>query len=202
MTAVSSIEIYGIQETLKALNEHDRLLRRQITKDIQGGAGKKLVTAARELIPTAKVNPKNGKAAPLTGMTRGSLIGGREGTAWNVDRVKASIVTIVGQRARKERTVQFSNGNVANFQATAYQLLVLRQKDAAGAIWDHAGIRRTTKFVGNLVAEGDHVGPAQAPRAMRPAAEATVPAIETELVAILERVNQILNRNLIVERRK
>ena len=135
-------------------------------------------------------------------MTRGSLIGGREGTAWNVDRVKASIVTVVGQRARKERTVQFSNGNVANFQATPYQLLVLRQKDAAGAIWDHAGIRRTTKFVGNLVAEGDHVGPAQAPRAMRPAAEATVPAIETELVAILERVNQILNRNLIVERRK
>jgi hypothetical protein len=201
VTAVSRVEIYGVQETLKALNEHDRLLRRQITKDIQGGAGRKLVTAGRELIPTSKINPKNGKAAPLTGMTRGGLIGGREGTGWDVNRVLASIVTVVGQRARKERTVQFSNGNVAKFNATPYQLLVLRQKDAAGAIWDHAGKNKSSAFVSNLVASGDHVGPDKAPRAMEPAAQATVPAIEAELVAILDRVNKILNRNLIVERR-
>jgi hypothetical protein len=201
VTAVSRVEIYGVQETLKALNEHDRLLRRQITKDIQGGAGRKLVTAGRELIPTSKINPKNGKAAPLTGMTRGGLIGGREGTGWDVNRVLASIVTVVGQRARKERTVQFSNGNVARFNATPYQLLVLRQKDAAGAIWDHAGINKGGAFVSNLVASGDHVGSREQPRAMKPAAEATVPAIEAELVAILDRVNKILNRNLIVERR-
>ena len=197
MSAVSRVEIYGVQETLKALNEHDRLLRRQITKDIQAGAGKKLVTAARELIPTSKSNPKNGKLAPLTGMTRGGLIGGRDGTDWNADRVKAGIVTVVGVRARKERTVTFSNGNVANFKATPYQLLVLRQKDAAGAIWDHAGINRQTQFVSNLVAEGDHVGPAEQPRALRPAAEATVPAVEDELLAIIAKVNEILNRNLI-----
>ncbi len=201
MSAAASVEIYGIQETLKALNDHDRLLRRQITKDIQGGAGKKLVTAARELIPTTKTNPKNGRPAPLTGMTRGSLIGGREGTAWDTDRVKQSIVTVVGVRARNERTVTFSNGNVANFKATPYQLLVLRQKDAAGAIWDHSGIRGGGQFVANLVAEGDHVGPSDAPRALRPAAEATVPAVEQELVAIIGRVNEILNRNMIVKAR-
>lgn len=187
--AVSNFEIYGIQEALKALNEFDRTLRRQITKDIQGGAGRKLVTAARSFIPTK---------APLSGMTRSPLIGGRETTQWDRAQVERGIRTIVGQRARPPKTITFSNGRTARFEGKPYQLLVLQQKDAAGAIWDHAGIKPSSSvFVQNLLKEGDHVGPAAAPRALQPAAEQATPTIEDEVRTIVEDVMRIVNRKLV-----
>lgn len=187
--AVSQFEIYGIQEALKAINDFDRTLRRQITKDIQGGAGRKLVTEARSFIPTKP---------PLSGMAKSPLIGGRETTQWERGQVERGIRTIVGQRARPPKTITFSNGRTAQFKGTPYQLLVLQQKDAAGAIWDHAGIRNTQGvFVQNLIAEGEHVGPAAAPRALQPAAERATPTIEDEVRSICEDVMRIVNRKLI-----
>lgn len=190
MAAVSAFEIYGIQEALKALNDLDRTLRRQITKDIQGGAGNKLVTAARSLIPTRK--------PPLSKMEGSPLIGGRESTTWDRDQVQRGIRSIVGQRARPPKTITFSNGRTVAFKGTPYQLLVLQQRDAAGAIWDHAGIRSTSSiFVQNLIAKGEHVGPATAPRAMQPAAEETTPTVEDEVRKIVADVMRIINRKLI-----
>jgi len=187
--AVSTFEIHGIQEALKTLNELDRTLRRQITKDIQGGAGRKLVTAARALIPTKE---------PLSGMARSPLIGGRETTQWDRGQVERGIRTIVGQRARPPKTITFSNGRTARFEGKPYSLLVLQQKDAAGAIWDHAGIGKSnTVFVQNLLTEGDHVGPAAAPRVLQPAAEQTTPMIEDEVRTIVSDVMRIINRKLV-----
>lgn len=188
MAAVSTFEIYGIQEALKALNSLDRTLRRQITKDIQGGAGRKLVDQARSLIPTKP---------PISGMGRSPLIGGRETTQWDRAQVTRGIRTIVGQRARPPKTITFSNGRTVQFKGTPYQLLVLQQKDAAGAIWDHAGIRNTSMFVDNLIREGDHIGPAAAPRALQPAAEDVTPTVEDEVRKICEDVMRIINRKLV-----
>lgn len=192
MAAVSTFQVYGIREALKAINEFDPVLRRQITKDIQGGAGRKLVTAARELIPTAK--------PPLSNMDRGGLIGGRESTKWDAEQVKRGIRTIVAQRARPPRTITFSNGRTVDFKGTPFQLLVLQQKDAAGAIWDHAGIAGgSSHFVTNLIQKGERIGPANAPRAMQPAAEKETPMIEDEVKQICEDVMRIVNRKLVAE---
>lgn len=191
MPATASYQVYGIQEALAEINKVDRLLRRQITKDIQAGAGTRLVTAARSFIPTKP---------PLSRMVNGNMIKGRDGTGWSRNRVLAGIRSIVGKRGSRARTVTFSNGRTADFKATQYQLLVLQQRDAAGAIWDHAGIKNDSQFVTNLLAEGEHVGPAAAPRAMKPAAESVMPAVEAEVEKIVERVMSIVNRNLVTTR--
>jgi hypothetical protein len=193
MPATASYQVYGIQEALAEINKVDRLLRRQITKDIQAGAGTRLVTAARSFIPTK---------TPLSRMVNGNMIKGRDGTGWSRTRVLAGIRTVVGKRGQRARTVTFSNGRTADFKATQYQLLVLQQRDAAGAIWDHAGIRpgSSGQFVTNLLAEGEHVGPAAAPRALQPATESVLPAVEDEVGKIVERVMTIVNRNLVTTR--
>jgi len=191
MPATASYQVYGIQEALAEINKVDRTLRRRITTDIQAGAGARLVTAARSFIPTSP---------PLSRMVNGNMIKGRDGTGWSRDRVLAGIRTVVGKRGSRARTVTFSNGRTADFKATQYQLLVLQQKDAAGAIWDHAGIKNDSQFVTNLLAEGEHVGPVAAPRAMEPAAESVMPAVEAEVEKIVERVMSIVNRNLVTTR--
>ena len=71
MPVSASYQVHGIQEALAEINKVDRTLRRQITKDIQRGAGTRLVTAARSFIPTA---------TPLSRMTNGNMIKGRDGT--------------------------------------------------------------------------------------------------------------------------
>lgn len=191
MPATASYQVYGIQEALTEINKVDRDFRRQITKDIQAGAGTRLVSAARSFIPTKP---------PLSRMVNGNMIKGRDGTGWSRDRVISGIRSIVGKRGQRARTVTFSNGRTADFKATQYQLLVLQQKDAAGAIWDHAGIRGGGQFVTNLLAEGEHVGPAAAPRALEPAANSVLPAVEKEVEKIIERVMTIVNRNLVTTR--
>jgi hypothetical protein len=78
--------------------------------------------------------------------------------------------------------------------------LVLQQKDVAGAIYDHAGIRGGGQFVANLINEGNHVGPATQPRILEPAAMSVLPAVEDEVGKIVERVMTIVNRNLVTTR--
>jgi hypothetical protein len=191
MPASASYQVYGIQEALAEINKVDRVLRRQITKDIQRGAGTRLVTAARSFIPTA---------TPLSRMTNGNMIKGRDGTGWSRARVVAGIRSVVGKRGSRARTVTFSNGRTADFKATQYQLLVLQQRDVAGAIWDHAGIRGGGQFVTNLIAEGETVGPRTAPRALEPAAMSVLPAVEDEVGKIVAQVMTIVNRNLVQTR--
>lgn len=191
MAATANLQVYGVKEALAEINKIDRTLRRQITKDIQAGAGARLVTAARSFIPTRP---------PLSRMVNGNMIKGRDGTGWSTSRVLAGIRTVVGKAGQRSRTVTFSNGRTADFKATQYQLLVLQQRDAAGAIWDHAGIRGGGQFVSNLLAKGEHVGPAAAPRALEPAAESVLPAVEEEVEKIVTQVMAIVNRNLVATR--
>ena len=191
MPAQASYQIYGIQEALAEINKVDRLLRRQITKDIQAGAGQTLVKAARELVPSK---------APLSRMVNGNMIKGRENTGWKRERVIAGIRSIVGKRGSRARTVKFSNGTTVDYKATQYQLLVLQQKDVAGAIWDHAGIKNSSQFVTNLVDEGEHVGSTTAPRALEPAAKSVEKEVEREVEKIVGEVMKIVNRNLVTTR--
>jgi hypothetical protein len=200
----SELQVFGIQETLKELNDFDPSYRRQITKDIQSGAGNLIVTSARSMIPTDY---------PLTGMARGSIIKGRSETTFDLNNVNRGVKTLVAKRGSKERSVTYTrplylDGNAVpgaytqtvDYKARPFSLLTAQQKDAAGAIWDHAGVNGSSQFVQNLITQGKQQNP-QAPRALAPAVGAVMPEVEREVSAILDRVSEIMNKNLRIERR-
>ena len=204
MAVVSTMKVFGIQETLADLNKFDQKFRRQITKDIQGGAGRLIVSSARSMIPSKE---------PLTGMRRGNIIKGRSETAYDIKRVNAGVKTIVGRRGTRERTATFNKPLIldgvrvgtaytqtVDFKARPYSLLVAQQKDAAGALWDHAGIKNRSEFVTNLVTQGEGQN-REASRSLTPGVVAVLPAVEKELEKILDRVNDVMNRNLRIEHR-
>jgi len=204
MAVASTMKVYGIQETLADLNKFDKTMRRQVTKDIQSGAGRLIVSSARSMVPTTY---------PLTGMRRGSIIKGRSETAYDIKKVQAGIKTIVGRRGTRERTatvnkplivdgVRVNNAytETINFKARPYSLLVAQQKDAAAAIWDHAGIKNRSQFVTNLITEGKGQN-RQASRSLTPGVVAVLPAVEKELEKILDSVNAVMNRALRIEHR-
>jgi hypothetical protein len=127
-------------------------------------------------------------------MVRGSMIKGRE-VRWSNEKARAGFKIKVGQSARKDKVVQFGGKDKAFFKGTPYQLMVIQQKDAAGAIYDHAGIKSSsTTFVANLNMEEG-----QAPRALDIAVERNRDEVEREVMQIVERVMTKLNRNMQVQ---
>jgi len=183
---VNTLEIKGIQETLKELYLFDRKARQQFSKDIKG-AGTIIIKNARELIPSAP---------PISGMGRGVLVKGREGTKWSSDAAKKGFVILVGKPGAKSRSVTFASGEKVDFKAKPYTLMVLKQRDAAAAIWDHAGAKAgNTAFVANLNAEGEvKAGPQ--PRASEPAVEKSRRGVEAEVEIIVKKVMDQMNKNL------
>ena len=185
------MQIEGVKETLAELNKFDKVYRRQVTKDIKG-AGAPIIATARKLI---------GDTPPLSGMVRGKLIKGRE-VYWANKTANAGIKIKVGRRASKGGTVQFKDqfdaennpreSHSVTFNARPYQLMVAQQTDAAGAIYDHAGIKtKNTNFVTNLNVE---VG--NQPRAIDPAVEQHRDTVQIAVKEIVDQVAKTLNKNL------
>jgi len=204
MPVAASAQVFGLQQTLAELNKFDPTFRRQITTDIQSGAGRMVVDSARSMIP---------KDYPLSGMARGSMIKGRNETIYDIKKVTNGVKTVVGKRASRERTVTFKrplilDGRRVNnaytqtvdFKARPYALLVAQQKDAAAALWDHAGINQGSQFVTNLITDGEGPNP-RASRSLTPGVVAVMPAVQSELSKIIDRVSVKMNRNLKIEHR-
>lgn len=197
MPARASVQVLGIKEALKELNDFDKQYRRQVTKDIQG-AGEQIISEARSMV--AHFDNSKGNGAPLSGMVRGNLIKGRE-TSWRTDAVQKGFKVKVGVRASKERYVNFNrttDGVITHqeqvvFGSKPYQLMVIQQANAAGAIYDHAGRNTTSMFVSNLNAE---VGPQ--PRAIDKAVENNRSAVEQKVLEIVDAVSARINRKLAV----
>ena len=196
MATTANIDVYGVQAALKELNDIDRKIRRQVTKDIKS-VGNQIVQEARQMVQTQS----RSDGAPLSGMRRGSLIQGRE-AAWNVSEVQGGFNVRVGVRASRERYVDFNQGGYTRqvvYGAKPYQLMVIQQKSFAGAIYDHAGAGisgiRNTAFIANLNKEvGD------APRVIDKAVENNRPGVTAELLSIVGKVMEQTNRNLVVTR--
>ena len=185
------MQIEGVQQTLAELNKFDQVYRRQVTKDIKG-AGAPIIQTARELI---------GTAPPLSGMVRGKLIKGRE-VYWDNRTAKAGIKIKVGRRASRGGTVQFKDkfdaennpreSHSVSFKARPYQLMVAQQLDAAGSIYDHAGIKtKNTNFVTNL-----NVETGLQPRAIDPAVEKHRYTVQYAVKALIDEVAKTLNKKL------
>jgi hypothetical protein len=187
-------EVKGIQETLAALNKIDPTYRRDVTKRISR-AGEPMVQEARQMITTIV----GVKGAPLSGMRRGSLIKGKEIT-WRTDAVQKGFKIKVGVRASKERYVNFArftdgvqtHTEQVPFGSKPYKLMVMQQADAAGAIYDHAGRRGSSKFITNLNAEGG----GEQPRVIDKAVENNKPAVQSVVQSVIDDVEKKTNRSL------
>jgi DNA-binding NarL/FixJ family response regulator len=203
MPVASDLQVFGIQEALKEINDFDKKYRRQITTDLQQGAGAEIVRQTRSFIPTDY---------PLEGMARGAMIKGRNDTTFSIGRVSAGVKTLVAKRASKERTVTFTrplyiDGRVipnaytqdVDFKARPFALLTAQQKDAAGALWDHAGVNERSQFVQNLITYGKQYVP-EAPRALAQGVGEAMPTVEVEVSKVLDRVSEKLNKNLRLEK--
>ena len=190
MSSPLTLQISDVQKTLAELNKFDKVYRREITKRITG-AGTEIITTARQLV---------GDVPPLSGMARGKLIKGRE-VYWDNKSVKAGFKIKVGRRGSRGGTVQFKDkfdaetnpreSHSVTFGARPYELMVAQQTDAAGAIYDHAGIKTKGQFVTNLNVE---VG--SQPRAIDPAVEKNRKSVEFAVVEIIGEVTKVLNKNL------
>jgi len=191
MTApFTSVQIEGIQAALKELNTFDPKYRRLVTKRIKA-AGEQIIIDARSMVASFPNSLNNG--APLSGMARGNIIKGRE-TNWKTDQVQKGFKVKVGVRASKERYVNFNKGGYTEqvvYGAKPYQLMVIQQADAAGAIYDHAGRNTNSTFVTNLNAE---VGPE--PRAIDKAVERGREPVTKKVYEVVQDVEKQINRNL------
>jgi hypothetical protein len=188
-------QVDGIQEALKALNDFDPAYRKQITKDIQS-TGAVIVAEARSMV--ANFDNSKGTGEPLSGMRRGNLVKGRE-TSWRTDQVQKGFKVKVGVRASKERYVNYNrttDGVVTNteqvvYGSKPYQLMVIQQANAAGAIYDHAGRNTDSMFITNLNAE---VG--EQPRAIDKAVTNNREAVEAKVELVINDVARRTNRKL------
>jgi hypothetical protein len=195
MAASAIPQIDGIQEALKALNDFDPAYRKQITKDIQA-TGEVIVAEARSMV--AHFDNSKGTGEPLSGMRRGNLIKGRE-TSWRTDQVQKGFKVKVGVRASKERYVNYNrttDGVITHneqvvYGSKPYQLMVIQQANAAGAIYDHAGRNTQSMFVTNLNAE---VG--EQPRAIDKAVTNNREAVEAKVELVINDVARRTNRKL------
>jgi hypothetical protein len=188
-------QIDGIKEALKALNDFDPQYRKEITKQIQS-TGEVIIAEARSMV--AHFDNSKGTGEPLSGMRRGNLIKGRN-TQWRTDAVKKGFKVKVGVRATKERYVNYNrttDGVVTHteqvvYGSKPYQLMVIQQANAAGAIYDHAGRNTDSMFVTNLNAE---VG--EQPRAIDKAVTNNREAVEAKVELVINDVARRTNMKL------
>jgi len=184
------LEVQGIQEALAELNKIDPKYRRQVTKRIKN-SGQIILTEARSMV--ANFDNSKGNGAPLSGMVRGNLVKGRE-TSWRTDQVQKGYKIKVGARATRERYVDFNKGGYTEqvvFGSKPYKLMVVQSTDAAGVIYDHAGRNTFGLFVTNLTKEEGGQ-----PRVIDKAVEKNKPAVQKDVLLVVEYVMKITNRNL------
>jgi hypothetical protein len=196
----ASVKIFGIQQTLKELNDFDKTYRRQVTKDIKK-EGDVIVADAR--VAVEKFENSAGNGAPLSRMYKYSLIKGRS-VFWTTSAVQKGFLTKVGKRGSKAKTVMFKDkfdaennpreSHFVSYKATSYELMSMQQKDVAGAIFDHAGKNKTTRFTETLNKEE---GPA--PRVLEKAVMKNRENVVREVEKIVDKVMATLNKKLVIE---
>ena len=196
----ASVKIFGIQQTLKELNNFDKTYRRQVTKDIKK-EGDVIVADAR--VAVQKFENSAGNGAPLSRMYKYSLIKGRS-IFWDTSAVQKGFLTKVGKRGSKAKTVMFKDkfdaennpreSHFVSYKAKPYELMSMQQKDVAGAIFDHAGKNKTTRFTDTLNKEE---GPA--PRVLEKAIMKNRENVVREVEKIVDKVMATLNKKLVIE---
>jgi hypothetical protein len=169
MKVTTTVQVYGVKETLKELNSIDPVARRQFTKD----AGK----AAAPIMDAAKAKYPN---QYLSGMASNWGIGGVAKFPYTQSKTVKGLSVKVDTRKK------------------SLSVISVIQKDAAASIIDMAGKKggkdaRGEAFIRNLTANAG--GPS---RVMWPAADGKTAEVEANMLVVIESVMDELNRNLMI----
>jgi hypothetical protein len=197
----ASVKIFGIQQTLKELNDFDKTYRRQVTKDIKK-EGDVIVADAR--VAVQKFENSAGNGAPLSRMYKYSLIKGRS-IFWDTSAVQKGFLTKVGKRGSKAKTVMFKDkfdaennpreSHFVSYKAKPYELMSIQQKDVCRrnlrSCWQKT---KTTRFTDTLNKEE---GPA--PRVLEKAVMKNRENVVREVEKIVDKVMATLNKKLVIE---
>lgn len=171
-----TVEVKGLQETLRTLNKLAPTLRRQFTRDVKTAAAP-LVDHIKQRLP---------ESAPLSGFDHN----GR--TGWRPNRNHSVDVKINTSRSRRR------TGFVTTEEIS---VINIRGKGAALQIVDMAGrggnvARNPQRARPNMV---DSLGGSPS-RFMWPSAEAGIPKFQNDLIPIIKKVERDLNEELMVMR--
>jgi hypothetical protein len=120
MGVSAEINVYGVREALKELGQMDKTLRFKAVSKIKGASGE-MLAVARSTYPDNTY---------LADVMRGWSKGGRLG--YDKKKVDAGVTVQVGGRARGD----------------SYAIVTIIQKNAGGALFDIAGLRKGAQGVG------------------------------------------------------
>jgi hypothetical protein len=190
------LEVKGIQETLAELNKIDPKYRRDVTKRIKN-SGQIILNEARSMITTILTTALKAPRFPVCAAATSLKAKKLHGVPIKYKRV----LKVKGRCTRYQRTLRdfarFTDGVQTHteqvpFGSKPYKLMVMQQADAAGAIYDHAGRRGSSKFITNLNADGG----GEQPRVIDKAVENNKPAVQSVVQSVIADVEKKTNRTL------
>lgn len=169
MSVTTTVQVYGVKETLKELNSIDPVARRQFTKDA-GKAAAPIMDAAKARYPHQY----------LSGMANN----------WGVN----GVVKFPYSQSKAIKGVQIK----VDTKKKSLSVITIIQKDPAASIIDMAGKKggknnRGYAMISNLTA---NFGPPS--RVMWPAAVGKTDEVEANMLVVIESVMDELNRNLMI----
>ena len=179
MPVDTNVQVYGIKNALKELNQIDKSLRRQITKDY-----KQIVSS---VINDAKAAVPN--SAPLSGMNR------RWKTKSGYDIIPEGGWD--GTKAQKFVVAKISTRKVKEFQGTKVNVGTFRLVWAglANQVFDISG-----RSASNALARALSSKWGKASRVLWPAYEKNKSQVDDEMLRLCDRVMDEVNRNLVLSK--
>ena len=199
----SSYQVKGLENVLRELRKVEPDTVRTLRKNARLIASPAVKSAKEEFRWQASVSSTyspdkpGGRRAnkaelqPLAGMSRGRLIKGREETRWNPSKIIGGIKFKMGAGSKRRRG--YKN----------YSLFSIIQANAAGAIYDMAGKKRSNPaktFEESLdgVDKPHHndgkTGPS---RYMYPGVEGQLPEMQRQMLGLIRDLERRINRRIV-----
>lgn len=194
MSAYSSVQVKGLEETLREIRKIEPEYVKAFRKQARSYAADAVQAVKKEYDWTKRGWRE--KNFPLVNMSQGSLIGGRQ-IDWNASRAR--------------RGIKFRLGAPRNFKKKklrSYRMFSITQADAAGAIYDMAGKRKSNpnkpfeetleEFVDQPHSTRQQGRPDTGPsRYMWPGAYAYLPVLEDKIRGLIRDLERKTNRILL-----
>jgi hypothetical protein len=180
MAVTNKIEVVGIKEALRELNQIDKSLRRQITKEFKA-IGAPVVNEAKNMVP--KTPPISGWGRPWTTKSDFKML------PWN------------GAIGAKYIDTQVSSKRPREFQGKIQDLAVvaIRWRGAVNTVYDLAQKPKTVQ--GATMIRGLQQNKGKASRVMWPAysknADKVEDQIRDQIVKVMELTNRAINKGAI-----
>ena len=191
----SQYRVRGLEDALRQLRKVEPEYVKAFRKKARQNADEGVKSAKKEFDHVRKNWADN--TAPLPNMNTGYFIKDR-GIVWNVRKARAGIKFKLGGPAKRQRT------------GKAYRMFSIIEQDAAGAVYDMAGKRKSNprKNIEDTLEQYDAVHTRPQPdrpdrgpsRFMWPGIWFYLPVLEDRMLAMVRELEQKINRSLLVKK--